>query len=129
DLGADDADAGIGDLADGLADGAFDLLDDGGLVLVRRYLEANDGGRAVIEVGVATGDPLHLHVAQFQSADRAAQLVQLKHLTGRLGDLHRGAHAEVDAEVQAEIKTADDRGHRQDRRQYGEALGVFDELK
>uniref|UniRef100_A0A0N4ZLY3 LigA n=1 Tax=Parastrongyloides trichosuri TaxID=131310 RepID=A0A0N4ZLY3_PARTI len=124
DLRAHDADARIGHIADGFADRAFNLLDDGRLVLVRRHLEANDGGRAVIEVGVATCDPLHLHVAQIQSADRAAQLVQLKHLTGRLGDLHRGAPAEVDAEVQAGIEAADDRRHRQDRRQYGEALGA-----
>src|SRR5690606_7666356 len=74
-------------------------------------------------------DALHLDVAQIQSADRAAQLVQLQSLTGRLGDFHRGAAPEVDAQVQARIEAADDSRHRQDRRQDGETLGVFDELK
>ncbi|MFN6986378.1 MAG: ABC transporter transmembrane domain-containing protein, partial [Rhizobium oryzihabitans] len=47
-----------------------------GLIAAFRHLEAQDGGRAVIDIGVAPGDALHLDVAQVQTVHRLAHPVQ-----------------------------------------------------
>ena len=128
-LGAHDADAGIGDLADRAADGALDLLDHLGLIAALRHLETHNGGGAVVGVGVTPGDALHLHVPEIQGVHRLAHAIQLDHLTGGFGDLHRGAAPEVDAHVQAGIEAANDGGEAQHDRQHAGRPRILHELE